>query len=166
MENKTNGLSIGGMVVGIIALLVSFIPCIGMFGGILALVGLILSFIGFRSAKDSGGPTTMAIVGMVLSGLALIVAIAWGALIAKAGSDISEPLNVETCDEVLAEMEKTVKKVKSISDKGDDAGIGDFSTIMNATTRIAKIQSTAKTMECDQDSTFQAKMDALANQID
>ena len=113
MENKTNGLSIGGMVVGIVALILSIIPCTMLFGGILAIVGLILSFIGYKSAKDVGGPTTMAIIGMVLSGLALIVAIAWGTLFAKASGDIAEPLNVETCDEVLVEMEKTVKELKA-----------------------------------------------------
>lgn len=166
MENKTNGLSIGGLVVGIIALLLSFVPCIGMFGGILALVGLILSFIGFRSAKDAGGPTTMAIIGMVLSGLAIIIAVAWGAFIAKAGSDMAEPLNLETCDEVLVEMEKAVKQVNAISEKGDDTGIGDISTIMNATTRIAKIKATAGKMDCNQDPEFEAKMDALTNTMD
>lgn len=165
MENKTNGLSIGGMIVGIMALLLSFIPCIGMLGGILGLVGLILSLIGYKSAQDSGGPTTMGIVGMVLSVLAIVVAIAWGTLIAKAGKDISEPLNVETCDQVLEEMEKSVKQMKEIEDKGDDAGMGDISTVMQAATRLAKIQKTASDMECNQDSTFQAKMDALEAQM-
>lgn len=161
MENKTNGLSIGGMVVGIIALLVSFVPCIGMLGGVLALVGLILSLIGYRSAKDANGPTTMAIVGMVLSVLAIIAALAWGALIAKASGDIAEPLNVETCDELLVEMEKAAKEMKGFEDKGDDTGFGDISKIMKTTTRIARIQSTAVEMECNQDSTFKVKMEAL-----
>ena len=52
MENKTNGLSIGGMVVGILSLLIYFIPCIGILGGLIGGVGLILSIIGYRSAKD------------------------------------------------------------------------------------------------------------------
>jgi len=165
MEKKTNGLSIGGMIVGIISLLISFIPCIGMLGGVLGLVGLILSLIGYKSAKDSGEPTTMGIIGMVVSVLAILVAIAWGTFLAKAGKNIAEPLNVETCDEVLEEMEKSVKLMSDIKDKGDDAGMGDISTILNATTRIAKIQSTANEMECNQDSTFKAKMDALVDQM-
>jgi len=166
MEQKTNGLSIGGMVVGIIALLISFVPCVGMLGGLLALVGLILSFIGYRSAKDAGGPTTMAIVGMSLSVLAIIIAVAWGAFIAKASNDMSEPLNLETCDEVLAEMEKAVTDIKSLEDKGDDAGLGDFTKVMNATTRMAKIQSSAAEMNCNQDSTFQIKMKELEDRLD
>lgn len=166
MENKTNGLSIGGMVVGIISLLVSFIPCIGIFGGILALVGLVLSFIGFRSAKDSGGPTTMAIVGMALSGLAIIIAIAWGTFMAKASNNVTTPLNVETCEEVLAEMEKTVNEIKSLEEQGDDAGFGAISVMVNATTRIVAIQKAATEMSCNDDPEFKAKMKEFENSMD
>lgn len=166
MENKTNGLSIGGMVVGIVSLLLSFIPCIGIFGGILALVGLVLSIIGYRSAKDYGGPTTMAIVGMVVSGLAILIALAWGTFIAKAGNSVATPLEVETCDEVLAEMEKTVKQMETIEEKGDDAGFGDISTIVNATTRMVSIQKAAEDMGCNEDPEFKAKMDELVKKVD
>lgn len=166
MENKTNGLSIGGLVVGIIGLLISFIPCIGVFGGLLALVGLILSFIGYRSAKDAGGPTTMAIIGMVLSGLAICIAIAWGTFMANASKNATTPLDVETCEEVLAEMEKTVGQMKVIQDKGDDAGFSDFSTILNSTTRMIAIQKAAEEMSCNDDPEFKAKMDELAEGIE
>lgn len=166
MENKTNGLSIGGMVVGIISLLISFIPCIGVFGGLLAVVGLILSIIGYRSAKDYGGPTTMAIVGMALSGLAIIIALAWGTFMAKASNNANAPLDVETCDEVLAELEKTMQDVKSIEEKGDDAGFGDISTMINATTRMIAIQKAAKEMNCSDDPEFKIKMEELEEVMD
>lgn len=166
MENKTNGLSIGGMVVGIISLLVSFIPCIGVFGGLLAVVGLILSIIGYRSAKDTGGPTTMAIVGMVLSALAIVIALAWGTFIAKASNNATTPLEVETCEEVLAEMEKTVGEMKVVQDKGDDAGFGDLSVIINSTTRLIAIQKAAEEMSCNDDPEFKAKMDELSEKIE
>ena len=107
----------------------------------------------------------MGIIGMVLSVIAIVAAIAWGTLITKAGKNIAEPLNLETCDEVLVEMEKSVKELSAIKDKGDDAGMGDISTMLNASTRIAKIQTTANELECNQDSTFKAKMDALADQM-
>ena len=163
MENRTNGLSIGGMVIGIISLLISFIPCIGVFGGALALVGLILSLIGYRSAKDMGGPTGMGITGMVLSAIAILVALAWGTLMAKAGGD-EEPLNVETCDEVLEEMEKTVKQINSVQNKEEEeAGLGDLTAVINATSRIIKIKAAATELGCDQDSTFNAKMSDLGD---
>ena len=166
MENKTNGLSIGGMVVGIISLLISFIPCIGIIGGLLAVVGLVLSIIGYRSAKDSGGPTTMAIVGMVLSSIAIIIALAWGSVMAKFSNNATTPLEVETCDEVLAEMEKTIKDLKSIEEKGDDAGFGDISTAINATSRLVAIQKAAAELNCNDNPEFKAKMDDLEESME
>ena len=164
MENRTNGVSIGGMVVGIIALLLSFIPCIGVVGGPLALVGLILSLIGYRSAKDSGGPTTIGIVGMALSVVAIIVAIAWGTFMARAGNDATEPLNIETCEEVLQEMERSVEEVNTLKKQGEEAGLGALSKVVSMTTRIVKIQAKAEELECNQDSTFKARMEALTDE--
>lgn len=164
-NNRTNGLSTGGMVVGIIALLVSFIPCIGVFGGVLAIVGLILSLIGYRSAKDTGGPTGIGITGMVLSGIAIVVAVAWGAFLNKARTNIAEPLNIETCDEALVQMEEAMSQITGIKEKGEDTGIGDVSILMKATTQLVKIRSKASEMECSQDSTFKARMDALEEQM-
>jgi len=166
MQKKASGLSVGGMVVGIISLLFSFVPCIGMLGGVLAVVGLVLSIIGYRADKKSGGPTAMGIVGMVLSGIAIAVAFAWGALIAKAGNDMNEPFEVESCDEILVEMDKAVKQMNAIKAKSEDADMGDLSSVIKTTTRIAKIRSTANEMECNQDSTFKAKMDLLSREID
>jgi len=166
MENKTNGLSIGGMVVGIISLLVSFIPCIGVLGGLIGVVGLILSIIGYRSAKDTGGPTTMAIVGIVLSALAIIIALAWGTFMSRARNNATTPLEIETCEEVLAEMKKTAGEMKVLQDKGDDAGFGDLSVIINSTTRFIAIQKAAEEMSCNNDPEFKAKMDEFAKEIE
>jgi len=166
MQQKTNGLSIGGMVIGIVSLLLSFIPCIGVFGGVIAIVGLILSLIGYRSAKDVGGPTGIGMTGMVLSGLAIIVAIAWGAFLNKARNEISEPLNIETCDQALEEMEVVVNQMASIKEKGEETGLGDISTLMKATTKVIKIKAKASELECNQDSTFKARMDELGEQMD
>ena len=165
MENKTNGLSIGGMVVGILSLLISFIPCIGILGGLIGGVGLILSIIGYRSAKDSGGPTTMAIVGIVLSALAIIIALAWGTFMSRASNNATTPLEIETCEEVLAEMKKTTSEMKVLQDKGDDAGLGDLSVIINSTTKLIAIQKAAEEMSCNNDTEFKAKMDEFAREI-
>ncbi|HCV51108.1 MAG TPA: hypothetical protein DGP89_07155 [Saprospirales bacterium] len=166
MENKTNGLSIGGMVVGILSLLISFIPCIGVLGGLIGVVGLILSIIGYRSAKDSGGPTTIAIVGIVLSALAIIIALAWGTFMSRASNNATTPLEIETCEEVLAEMKKTTSEMKVLQDKGDDAGFGDLSLIINSTTKLISIQKAAEEMSCNNDPEFKAKMDEFAKEIE
>jgi hypothetical protein len=67
------GMAITGMVLGIVGLVLSFLPCIGwLFGIILGLLGAIFSGIGL--GQGSGKSKNMAITGLILSILAMI----WG----------------------------------------------------------------------------------------
>ena len=67
------GFGIAGMVLGIVSLVVSFIPCFGMYGFFPGLVALILSGIGMSKAKSKG----MSIAGLVVSILAVGIASYW-----------------------------------------------------------------------------------------
>ncbi len=67
----SNGVGIAALVVGIVALLISWIPFLGL---LLAIVALVLGIIGIR--KASRGQATnkgMAITGVVTGGLALLI---------------------------------------------------------------------------------------------
>ena len=71
--NPGRGLGIAGMVLGIVALALFCIwyvaiPC--------AIVGLILSIIGKNKSKAANAPTGMASAGIILSIIALIIAVA------------------------------------------------------------------------------------------
>lgn len=74
---QTNGLAIGALVVGIIALLSAFIPFVGIFAIVPGLVALVLGIIGLRKAGQLGSGRGMAIAGTVLGVLAILGAIAW-----------------------------------------------------------------------------------------
>ncbi len=65
---RTNGMAIAGLVVGIISLILWWIP---FFGLVPPIVGIILSNLGRRAATGR----TMAIVGLVLSIIALVLAL-------------------------------------------------------------------------------------------
>ena len=67
-QDPGRGLSIAGMVLGIIALAFSW--AYG-FGIPIAIVGLVLSIIGMRKSKEFGFPTGMAVAGLVCSCIAL-----------------------------------------------------------------------------------------------
>src|SRR5688572_25826262 len=71
------GLGTAGLVVGIIALLFSFIPCLGLWAIVPAIVGIILSAIGRKQAKRANAPTGMATGGLVCSIIAGAIAIYW-----------------------------------------------------------------------------------------
>ncbi len=66
-KKPSSGLAIAGMVLGIIAILLSFLPIINNLSFFLAIVGLILSIVGLVKAnKGTGAGKGMAIAGIVL----------------------------------------------------------------------------------------------------
>ncbi len=72
VPNPGKGLSIAGMVLGIVSLVlfiiwVFAIPC--------SIIGLVLSIIGKGKSKAAGQPRGMAVAGIILSIIALILAL-------------------------------------------------------------------------------------------
>jgi len=68
-------LSIAGMVLGIVCLAIMCIPYINFVSIPCAIVGLILSIMGKKKSKAAGQPTGMATAGIILSIIALALAI-------------------------------------------------------------------------------------------
>lgn len=73
-SNPGQAMSIVGLVVGILAAIISFVPCLGMYAVFVAPLGLIFGIIGFTQARKGGKPG-MAIAAIVLSVVALGIAI-------------------------------------------------------------------------------------------
>lgn len=65
-------MGIASLVIGIIAIVASFIPCAGFFTFIPAVVGLILGAVGRVQLKNKNEPTGVATAGLVLNILALV----------------------------------------------------------------------------------------------
>jgi hypothetical protein len=65
-------MAMAGLVLGIVAIVLSFIPCIGFFAITPAILGIIFSIIGLSQAKKTGQGKGMAIAGLVLSILAIV----------------------------------------------------------------------------------------------
>ncbi len=63
MENeKMNLMGLVGMILGIIAVVISFVPCLGMYAMYPGIVGIIFSALGLKKVKKG-----MAIAGLVCS---------------------------------------------------------------------------------------------------
>ncbi|MGZ9113393.1 MAG: hypothetical protein ACXW3K_02120 [Brevundimonas sp.] len=73
LQPQTNGLAIASLVIGIIALVLSWIPLIGFISWILAPAGLIMGFIALGKPVSKG----MAVGGLITSALALLICILW-----------------------------------------------------------------------------------------
>lgn len=85
--SEKNGLATAGMVLGIIALAIVWIPVLGLAALPLALVGTPLAGVGFARSKRSGAGRGTAIAGLVLGIVALIMFFvimgAWGAALSS-----------------------------------------------------------------------------------
>ncbi len=86
-------MAVAGLVLGIVAIVFSFIPVLGMFIAIpCAIVGGILSAIAFGTRKDGQG-RGMAIAGGILSILAIVISILLAVLVFAAVDDAVDDLD-------------------------------------------------------------------------
>lgn len=92
VPNPGKGLSIAGMVLGIVSLVLF---CVWYIGIPCAIVGLVLSIIGKKKSKEANAPTGMATAGIILCviALSLLVLIAILAMVGLAifSSAVSDP---------------------------------------------------------------------------
>ncbi len=70
------GFGVAGFVIGIIALIISFIPCLGMYAIIPGILALIFAIIGYSQASGANAPRGLIIAAFVISLIATSIA-AW-----------------------------------------------------------------------------------------
>lgn len=92
------GLGIAGLILGVLALLIAFIPCIGVLAVVPGAVALILSILGMTQANRGDGSKGLVVAALVLSILSVVVAVAWGVFFAGSATffnRISDEIRVE-----------------------------------------------------------------------
>lgn len=72
LQQGHGGVSIAGFICGIVAILLPFIPCLGLLAGLSALAGIICSIIGLVQAKKENRKRSLAIAGLICSIFAII----------------------------------------------------------------------------------------------
>lgn len=105
------GLGIAGLVLGILAAVVSFVPCLGMYAMFPGIIGLVLSIISIVQANKAGAAKGMAIAGLVCSLVGIAIA-GWQYSKLKAvGEELKESLeNLDTA-KLRQEMESVIQQV-------------------------------------------------------
>lgn len=92
----SNGLGTAGFVIGIIGLVLSFIPLIGVVAWPLVILGIIFSAVGISKAvKGRATNKGLAIAGVVVSIIGLVVCILWTVVWKKASDEVNEEANRE-----------------------------------------------------------------------
>lgn len=126
-EKKQNGrgLGIASMACGIVAVIFSMIPCVGMMFLPLAVVALVLGCISCKQAVADGSSVGMPVTGIVTSSFALIVIIIWMVSIFKLDVRDKDFFNdfknnfewrIETDEEIFEGTDSTMVRLGAILD--------------------------------------------------
>jgi len=131
MENTSsknnNGMGIASMVCGIIALVVSVVPCVGLISFPIAILAIIFGCISYKQRSGDGQPAGMAIAGLVTSIFALIFAIAWIVAIIRASNNkdiVNElrsnwELSYEESSDDFEKIDTTIARLSTVLDSMD-----------------------------------------------
>lgn len=90
-----NGFGVTALVLGIVGAVFALIPVIGVIAWPLVILGLIFGVLGIvRATKGTANNKGVAIAGTALSGVGLVLCIAWAAMFGAAMSTVPPPPNV------------------------------------------------------------------------
>ncbi len=89
-----NGLGTAGFVLGLIGLIFSFIPVVGLVAWPLVILGIIFSALGFvRTRSGKATNKGLSIAGLVLSVIGLAICIVWTVTAAKVVNEVNNEAN-------------------------------------------------------------------------
>ncbi len=74
-SSGTNGMAVAALIIGILSLLISIFPFIGLIGTLGGIAALVLGFVGRKKAKTTSAGGGMAITGIITGILAIIVSL-------------------------------------------------------------------------------------------
>lgn len=104
-------MGVASLVLGILALIVAWVPCVGVYALLFSVIGLILGAIGMVKAKKTGEGKGLSIAGFVCNVVATAIAIYWCVIIggaAVAANDISNDIKKSK-----SEISKSWNELKS-----------------------------------------------------
>lgn len=131
MENTTStsnpnagkGLGIAGLVLGIVAVVFSFVPCLGAYAFFPGIIAIVLSAISMSQANKANAPKGLAIAGLVCSIVGTSIAAWQWYTLNKAASAIKEGIeSIDTAklrqsiESIGNEMKEVIEKSKETSD--------------------------------------------------
>ena len=118
-SNAGQGLGIAGLVLGIIALIISFIPCLGVYALIPGIIAIVLSAIGFSQAKKVNAARGLVLAALIISILGTIIA-SWQLVTIKSasskfenfGKELEKALEEELDEEDMKDLEEAMEELE------------------------------------------------------
>ncbi|CAM1346784.1 SH3 domain-containing protein [Tenacibaculum insulae] len=115
-ESLTHGLAITGLVIGILALIVSFVPCFGIFAIIIGIIGLIFSTIALILASKNNYSKGLIIAALLTSLIGCSIAYWQKVKMENAIENLTKDLEEET-NQFKKDTEEFIKKQNEIDKK-------------------------------------------------
>ncbi|MGZ3900691.1 MAG: hypothetical protein ACXVNQ_09710 [Bacteroidia bacterium] len=115
--NAGKSMGIAGMILGIVAIIVSFVPCFGWWAVVLAVVGVVLSAISLTQANKAGASKGMAIAGLICSILAIVIGSIWIYIMTKGATmAIDHMKDAMEQSGAMDSLNKALEQLKEITD--------------------------------------------------
>lgn len=111
--NAGKGMGIAGLVLGILAAIVSFIPCLGVYALIPGIIGIVLSAISMAQASKAKAAKGLAIAGLICSIVGCSIAGWQYYALSTAGDQFKEALENSGA---LDSLNKAMDQLKEITD--------------------------------------------------
>lgn len=128
-----NGLGIAALIVGIIAVMLSFIPLVGTFGGLLGAVAVVLGIVGLLM---KGRPHGTSIAGLILGVVSIVIAIIMTVITAvaigaasQAAQDFDKSSTLKLDDGWKLESDSGMTKVVGTVSNTSDKAVENLATI-------------------------------------
>ena len=109
-SNAGKGFGIAGLVLGLIALIFSFIPCLGMYAIFPGVLAIILAAVALMQANKGNGPKGLIIAALIVSLIGTAVAVYQYSVLKEAASAFTGEL--EGIKENLEELEEAGKDLE------------------------------------------------------
>lgn len=114
--NAGKGMGIAGLVLGILAAIFSFIPCVGMWAIVPGIVGVILSGLSLKQAGEANAPKGMAIGGLICSVVGIVIACYWLYLVYFAAGAMVDAAHEFEQAGGMDSLNKALEQLKQITD--------------------------------------------------
>jgi lysylphosphatidylglycerol synthetase-like protein (DUF2156 family) len=130
-QNAGQGMGIAALVLGIVGVLVSFIPCVGIIAIIFGLLAIVFGAIGVLQARNNNVSATLPQAGFILGVLSIVIVIVVMVfIVAKVSSNIKEK---DEKDKITQEFD---------SENTDSVKVQDSLNTLEITSDTIKVKKT------------------------
>ncbi|MFP4365801.1 MAG: hypothetical protein ACLFQA_01795 [Bacteroidales bacterium] len=147
------GFGVAGFVLGLIGLILSFIPCLGMYALLPGVIALLFSAIAFSQANRANAPKGLIIAAIVISLTGTLIA-SWQLIMIRRATTGFERVNTEFPETVQDEIKENIRQALEDTEihrdtDGDDTLVTDSDEMIEELERLEeeKTREEEKTQE-------------------